>query len=216
MRIIFCIYGDTYKKELDIAIKSIRLWNNNPIVVINSYPSVEESAGGRLRILEDIPYEENEIILYLDADIVTLSKINLPDPKDKVCVYGYPHRDNHHSSFAGFITSEKDILSKPSINSGILLFRATQSNRELFKFIHHQYITGKKNACWEQPYINYWLHKKGTENINLNPFVIEHRYNDKVSDQTQFVHFCGMRGGSRHKMMEGVLDKHTEKHLRGR
>lgn len=207
MKIIYCAYGNNYLTEAKVAIESLSAYNDYPVELIGDYNSVEESAGGKLRILEDIPHEENEIMLYLDTDIVTLGAIPVIDPKDKICMYGYPNRSNAEGSFAGFISTDKDILSKQPVNGGMMLFRATKSNRELFSHIYNQYINGKKNSCWEQPYLNYWLHKTRKVNINLNDYVFEYRYQKTQSNEKQvFCHFCGLRTAGRVEMMRDLLN----------
>lgn len=230
LKIVLVAFGRPYLDEALLCLKTIRNngeFNGEVYIITNVFETTIEHAvkiyineykysadniigsGFKLKILDLIPYEENDVFLYLDSDILVLKKIELPDPKDKVCVYGYPGRILEEISFAGFITDDPKIIHQPAFCSGIFLFRPTKEIKETFKNTWNDYeknyYNKNFNGCWEQPFLTYHLTKDKLSNICLNDFVYEERSNVEKNEKNMFNHLCGLRGIERKRIMKKYI-----------
>lgn len=196
--------GDIYLfTDMDVLIDNVK-------IVKTTVESVNLSASYRLRFFEHIKLNEvkNEIVLYLDTDIVVLNEIPTFDNiNNKIQTYGYPNRRQIEKSFAGAITDETNYTDKVAISSGILLFRASTVVKKVFDETYELYLElinkEKVNGCWEQPALCYTLTKLDMCEMSLNKYVYEERTNQKIKEDIVFNHFCGMRGNERYlKMVE--------------
>lgn len=234
MRVVYCAFNkQNYIDEAIVSITSLRergrffgnvslITNLNidknvkqnlnlDVIFTEEFNSTELSAGARLKIFDLIKFNENEIIMYLDTDIVLLK--NLPDFSNitnKFYVYGYPHRTQKDKSFAGLLTTEINILKQQSINTGILIFRNNILNRNVLKNSWNKYYQDIKNnvkisSKWEQPYLCYELCKSGLYEHKLNSIVGEEREKENINSKTVFIHFCTLRGIERVKLMRKYL-----------
>jgi len=194
--------------DLDVSIDGVK-------IIKASVTSIPMSSAYRLRFfnhlkLEDLP--KNEIILYLDTDIVVLNKIpSFEDIDDKINVYGYDTRTQIGASFSGFITTDTFYTAKQAICAGILLYRPNELVKKTFDDAYDLFLDclekGKMNACWEQPSLCYMLTKHNMSTISLSKVVYEERNRgQKISDDHIFNHFCGLRGADRYKSMTKYLE----------
>jgi lipopolysaccharide biosynthesis glycosyltransferase len=183
-----------------ITDKDVHIENVN--VVKYFVNSVEECASVRLLIFNYIPFQQSDLILYIDTDIVICKPI--PEciynyDSSKVAVYGYSDRTQQCDSFAGFLTEDLSILNKPSFCTGILLFKPSEQIKDVFNETHEYYKKllqiGKVNSAWEQPSICLKLTEHELVNVCLSDIVYEarNRFQFPPQDTTVFIHFCGGR-----------------------
>jgi lipopolysaccharide biosynthesis glycosyltransferase len=232
LKIYLCAFKNpSYFAEANICIRSIREKGkfNGPIylltdqevkddlygtqVIQTACESVYDSASKRLEIFHYIPdFNETDIILYLDTDIVV--KNTIPDFKDideNVNVYGYDgtfgysQRSQNEKSFAGHIAPGKFTIHN-GFCSGILLFRPTQKVKTIFENALELYKKeiqrNNINYCWEQPSLCYILIENEAYTISLNKYVMENRASSfTYKEGVIFNHFCGERGDQRAKRM---------------
>ena len=201
--------GDIYLfTDLDVYIKDV-------IIIQTNVKNVEFSASFRLRIfdylsLENIP--NNEVLLYLDTDIVVVNKIpSFENIKDKIYLYGYPSKSQEGASCAGFITIDKHYTSKREICSGILLFRPSKKIKRVLDEAYSLYKTlvnrNKINEYWEQPALSYTLTKYDMVEPLLDRYVLELRENTTINKDIIFIHYCGIRDNNIYKMMENMIEE---------
>lgn len=233
MKIIYCAFNKpSYLEEAFVSIKSLRKYGkyhnivyvitnlkvkqsiiktlNLSIIFTNQFNSVQLAAGARLKILELIPFDNNEICMYLDTDIVILKELNICTVTNKFMVYGYPHRTQKDKSFAGLLTDKPFIINQPSINTGILIFKNNEINRkillEAWNYYYHDIINNIKiSDKWEQPYLCYKLCEYNNYEHKLNNVVGEERNLNTITNKTIFNHFCTLRGDYRINLMKKYL-----------
>lgn len=184
-------------------------------VIKTQCPSVELSASYRTRLFDHLPlsqFNDTDIILYIDTDIVIMKPLSLLDLNnigDKIHVYGYPSRTQNEWSFSGFLTKDNNYTNKTAFCSGILIFRPTIQIKQVFDEIHELYLSlikqRKVNACWEQPALCYKFIEHNVYEISLNNLVYEERSNIKPNDKNVFNHFCGMRSSNRFNLMKKYI-----------
>tara|TARA_Y100000992_G_C21271779_1_gene497326 strand:- start:2501 stop:3202 length:702 start_codon:yes stop_codon:yes gene_type:complete len=220
-----------YIEEAKICIESIKKNGNfngtiylftdikinieNVIVINVDVESVYLSASYRLRFFEHFnlkDIDKNEIILYLDTDVVVLNTIPcFYNINSKIQVYGYPERTQNHHHFAGCITRNKKYIDKMAICSGILLFRPCEEVKNCFDESYNLYLDlikkNKVNCCWEQPSLCYTLTKLDMVDISLIDITCEERSlnNKPIEKHIVFNHFCGMRSEDRYLKMKKYL-----------
>ena len=220
-----------YIEEAKICIESIKKYGNfngtiylftdmkinieNVIIINVDVESVYLSASYRLRFFEHFnlkDLDKNEIILYIDTDIVVLNTIpSFDNINSKIQVYGYNDRTQNIHSFAGFITRDKKYIDKMAICSGILLFRPSEEVKKCFDESYNLYLDliekNKVNSCWEQPSFCYTLTKLDMVEISLSDITCEERSlnNKPIEKHIVFNHFCGMRSNNRHLKMKKYL-----------
>jgi hypothetical protein len=120
---------------------------------VTSVPSMNSrrAAAIRLRLPEILGLDPGESVLYLDADVLALKPLDLPAPRDRVMVYGYPQRTQRDPSFAGRLTTDPAVVRQRAFCSGILYFRATDSIRAAFRAALDGYTSalraGKRLPC---------------------------------------------------------------------
>jgi lipopolysaccharide biosynthesis glycosyltransferase len=202
-----CFNGEIYLfTDINTTIENVN------VIKITDVKNVYDSASYRTRILEHNIFNNNDIILYLDTDIVVLQPIDilLNIVNDKICVYGYPNRLQNETSFAGLITKDINIINKPAFCSGILLFKVSDNIKNIFNQIWNYYQEQIKNnnvnSCWEQPVLCYILIKYNIYDILLNEYVYEERQHNKITEKILFNHFCGIRGPDRKKKMKKYIN----------
>lgn len=228
LRICLCAFlNSNYIEEAKVCIESIRkngkfngridLITDKDVVIkgvniikVYDCKSVYESAGYRLRILEILNTNDNDLVLYLDTDIVILKPIPLfNDVLDKVCVYGYPSRTQKEHNFAGFITDNDYYIKKTAFCSGILLFRATYKIKhvlnETWKLYKELIKKGRINSAWEQPALCFKLIEYKLFDVCLNYLVYEEITHKQIPKSVVFNHFCEMRGDDRVNKMRKYL-----------
>lgn len=234
LKIYMCVFfSQDYVKEAKLCIESLRTHGKyageiylftdledikiEGVTIIKAdCDSIANSSAFRLDVFNYIEFKEDDIVLYLDTDIMILKP--LPDFSwidDKVNVYGYNgtfgyrKRKQKEESFAGYLTTDREIVEQDAFCAGILLFRPTEYIRKLFAdtlSLHRQNVkVGKINNCWEQPSLCFILAKNHMFSLNLNAFVHEERMNANVKDSVIFNHFCGMRGHQRNVQMRKYL-----------
>lgn len=200
-----CFQGPIYLfTDKDVKIPSVN-------VIHVPCSSVEESAVIRTRVFEYMKYTSDDIFLYMDTDILCIKPIPSFDTLDeKIHVYGYPNKTQKEESFCGFLTNDERYISKPSISSGILLFRPSEKVKQVFDETYKMYtqlILDKKiNGCWEQPALCYQLITYDMYSITLNEYVYEPRTRKNHTEDTLFVHFCGLRSVRRFQQMKSYTD----------
>jgi lipopolysaccharide biosynthesis glycosyltransferase len=232
LKIYLCAFiNNKYIEEAKVCIQSIRqngLFNgeiylftdmnvvvndeNVHIIKVNC-KTVELSAVYRTRLFEHLDinkFSEDDIILYLDSDIVVMKPIpSFEFITDKIHVYGYPSRKQKEGSFAGFITSEPKYVNYVAFCSGILLFRPSNKIKQVFDEIYSLYLElinkNKINPCWEQPALCYKLIEHEIVCIDLNDLVYEERTKGVIEDGHVFNHLCGMRSCDRVNLMKKYL-----------
>jgi len=234
LRIVLCAFlNKNYIEEAKICIKSIRQngkfngridlitdmnvdidFDNLNVIVVNDVKNIIQCAGYRLKILNVLDWNDDDIILYLDTDIVILKPLKIFDIFDnlcdKVCVYGYSNKTQGGYSFAGFITNDKNILKQKAFCSGIMLFKPTKFIQKVFNETWDFYIdhikSGKRiNKYWEQPFLCLKLIQYNLYDISLNKFVHEEKSKTKMSDEVIFNHFCELRGDNRKILMKKYI-----------
>lgn len=235
LKIYTCVFfSKYYLEEAKICIKSLRTNGkysgviyvftdldgvdiDGAKIIKTTCDSIANSSAFRLNVFKYLEFEPNDIILYLDTDIVTLKPVpNFEQLDDKVNVYGYDgtfgfnNRKQNGISFAGYLTNDQYVLEQNAFCAGILLFRPTQKIKDLFAetiILHAENVNkGKINSCWEQPSLCLILAKNDMFNITLNEIVMEERTHKKISDKNIFNHFCGMRGHTRYELMKKYLN----------
>lgn len=192
--------------DMDVSIENVS-------VIKTQVDSVPLSASYRLRFFEHIKLDDipsNEIVMYLDTDIVALKEIpSFDNINDKINVYGYPDRTQEGVSFAGHITNDKQFTEKTAICSGILLFKPSQKVKEVFDDAYNLYVNliqkRRVHACWEQPALCYTMTKFDMCEVSLNDYVYEERSN-YVNENATFNHFCAFRGKDRYIKMKNLLE----------
>ncbi|ADO67315.1 hypothetical protein crov282 [Cafeteria roenbergensis virus] len=234
MKIIYCAFNKlSYLQEAFVSIQSLRKYGkyqniiylitnlnvkqsiiktlNLCIFFTNKFNSVQLAAGARLKILELIPFENDEICVYLDTDIIILKELNIPTVTNKFMVYGYPNRTQKDKSFAGLLTNNHYIINQPSINTGILIFKNNIINRKILTEAWNYYFNDiinniKISNKWEQPYLCYKLCEYNNYEHKLNNIVGEERNLNTINNKTIFNHFCTLRGDNRINLMKKYLD----------
>lgn len=177
--------------------------------------SISDSAAFRLKIFDYVKFHQDDIVIYMDTDVVTLKRLpNFTIHDNKVHVYGYngehfPKRKQIEKSFAGHITNDVNIVNMYPFCTGILVFKPSKNIESLFKeayqlFEYHEKMNNI-NDCWEQPMLNLVLARNDMYEISLNEFVHEQRTNKAIRDSVVFNHLCGMRGPSRRNIMSSYI-----------
>lgn len=190
--------------DMDVSIEGV-------IIVKMKCKSVPLSACYRTRLFEYIKdISSDDIFLYLDTDIVILKTLpSFQSIGDKICVYGYPSRTQNENSFSGFITKDVYYTSKPSICTGILIFRPSERVKKVFDDTYELYMNllnqKKVNPCWEQPALCFTLIKENMYDITLTGCVYEERSKTKITDTHIFNHFCGLRSNVRNINMKKYI-----------
>lgn len=174
--------------------------------------SVYLSSSFKTRIFEYLGYDDGDIFLYLDTDIIVFKPLpTFETISNKIQVYGYEGRTQEAESFCGFIVSDTDYITKPAINTGILLFRPSAEVKYVFDAAYDLYCKlikeDKVNLCWEQPALCYEMIKNDMMEISLTDLVYENRTGKNILDTMVFNHFCGLRGIHRQSIMIEFLNK---------
>ena len=226
--IYICAFKNkNYLEEAEVCIKTLRTNGlfSGPIYLFTDFDIFLENvniikvkceniyiaAGFRLRLFDYIKeYTQNDIFMYLDTDIVVLKPIpSFADIGNKIQVYGYNERTQIGSSFSGFITDDTKFTLKPSICSGILLFRPSVMAKKVFDETYELYTTLVKNKkindCWEQPALCFKLIEHDMYDVSLNDYVYEERTRTPITESHIFNHFCGLRSSMRHRSMTKYL-----------
>ena len=192
---------------------------NNVTIINVACKSITQAASFRLKVFDYISFQKNDIVLYLDTDIVLLKSLpDFTDIDNKLNVYGFDgsygfqKRSQKEESFAGFLTDDENVINNHPFCSGILLFRASSKIRSLFDqsldvFIESE-SKGVINPMWEQPALNLIFSKHDMFTISLNKYVFEERTKKsggKINQDTVFNHFCGYRGNSIGQLMNNYL-----------
>ena len=139
-----------------------------------NFSSMQEATCARLHIFEYDRIESYEKILYIDTDIIVqndLTKIFSLPIEDKVYALkeGTIEHEYHGGWFFDFSTIDKNTSG---LNSGILLFKNTETIRTIFSDIRtHISKMKSENAampsCQDQPFINYHCIKNGNHDTQL-------------------------------------------------
>ncbi len=189
----------------------------NVDIIKTNIESRELSASFRLRIFEYISLQTiptNEVLLYLDTDIVIINKIpSFNDINHKIHLYGYPSKTQISHSGAGFITIDSHYTSKTEICSGILLFKPSTLVKKVFDEAYSLYnfllSDNIINEYWEQPALSYIMTAYDMDEVSLNRFVHEIGDDTMINKDTIFIHYCGIRNSSLCKMMKNMLEENV-------
>jgi SAM-dependent methyltransferase len=139
-----------------------------------SFNSVHEASCARLHIFEYERVMEYEKIMYLDTDITVQGDLmNIFNERIEDKIYGMKEGTIEHEIHGGwwfdFSVVDKNTVA---MNGGILLFKTTESTRQIFMDInaHIKDIkeTGKPMPeCADQPFVNYHFIKAKKYNNQL-------------------------------------------------
>lgn len=139
-----------------------------------NYLSMQEATCARLSVFEYEYINNYDKILYLDTDIILqndLSSIFNCEIEDKI--YALPEGTIEHEYHGGWFFDWKVIdKDTPGLNSGILLFKNSNTVRTIFTYIRSHISEMKMNnatmpACQDQPFINYHCIKNGNQDTQL-------------------------------------------------
>jgi len=138
------------------------------------FNTVFDAACARLYIFEYENIDQYEKILYLDTDIIVQNDLTtlFDEPiEDKIyaIVEGSIEHEYHGGWFFDFNTINKDTSG---LNSGILLFKNSDTFKKIFKNIqdHIKELKASKSplpACYDQPFINYHCIRNSNNDVKL-------------------------------------------------
>lgn len=178
-------------------------------------PSPAHAAGLRLEVLEYLSVEAGGQLLYLDCDVVACAPFDSDTLfgdlyKGQIGFYGYREGDTfprqRNQFMAGFLTSEKTIVSHPGFCTGVMAFYNEPKTRKFLNETGKRYAellsSGHVNAVWEQPVICHQAIRQGVAELVLNEIVID-RFMALRNDYTDaaLIHLCGPRGKDNKEMI---------------
>lgn len=240
LKIYTCAFlNENYLNEAKISIESLRTNGafDGPIYLITdmscsidgvnviyaSCPDVPTSSAFKLKVFEYIKdFSDDDIVLYLDTDIVLLKPIpSFNDIDDKINFYEYPSQKQNLIYFAGFITEDPEIISKQAFSAGLFVFRPSEAVKDTFSKAFSLFSDlnkkGKINGCWEQPALCYTVIKENMYTLSLTPYIYEERWKDwyiapdgRPKESHIFNHFCALRGVNRQTEMKKYLIQKEE------
>lgn len=245
--IVFCCFSNNdFLQEAFISIESLRCVGKfkgnitlvtdftnvqnkmiDDIVIVETPTNKHLSPAIRLRILDLIDYDSNDVILYLDTDVLCVGEMDFFIEFSKTIdndlhVYGYGEtcRKQKEMTFAARRTNDKSILDQVAWSSGILLFRPSIIIKETFQKAYTHYENHLKthgyDYMWEQPSLCLVFCENRRYKTTLDPFVYEERVSHNfVKGKSPslhpninpiFNHFCALRGPDRNKNMRKSLN----------
>lgn len=204
--------------EQDVHELSTKLNIKIQIMTCN-FTTIFQAACARLHIFDYFNLEGYEKLLYLDTDILIkedpgrIFNLELHD-----LLYGIESGTIESMNFGGeFFNFNSINRNLTGINSGTLLFKNSQTIRELFTRIRNHIENFTKSNltppyCLDQPFINYHAIKDSIyDNKLLNPHVSLFEGNDTVDNYitSSICHFSFPIGNFGHKFyrMQEFLDK---------
>lgn len=184
-----------------------------------NFTTIFQAACARLHIFDYSNLEGYEKLLYIDTDILIkedpgrIFNLELHD-----LLYGIESGTIESKNFGGeFFNFNSINRNLTGINSGTLLFKNSQTIRDLFSRIRNHIENFTKSNltppyCLDQPFINYHAIKDSLyDNKLLNPYVSLYEGNDTVDNYTTscICHFSFPIGNFGHKFhrMQEFLDK---------
>lgn len=247
LRIVFCCFShDDFLQEAFISIESLRCIGKfkgnitlvteftnvqnkmiDDIIIVETPTNKDLGPATRLRILDLINYNSNDVILYLDTDVLCVGEMDFFIEFSKTIdnnlhVYGYEEtcRIQKEKTFAARRTNDESILDQVAWCSGILLFRPSIIIKESFQKAYSHYKNHLKtygyDGMWEQPSLCIIFCENRKYKTSLDPFVYEervlHNFLKGKSPSLHpninhiFNHFCGLRGSDRNKKMRKILN----------
>jgi len=175
----------------------------------------KDSSKNKLKIHQFDKLNEYEKVIFCDCDILWF------DSPNKIFDVIEPNKINF-SEENGYITEQywglkllnhEEIIKynkKPvkGVNAGFFSFYSNMGNvfSEIEKFMDEN-IT-KINVCWEQPYLNVYLHRNDLISRTLNNHINHHVKDNDIPNKT-VSHFSGSPGAGKGKLnkMERFLEK---------
>ena len=247
LRIVFCCFShDDFLQEAFISIESLRCIGKfkgnitlvteftnvqnkmiDDIIIVETPTNKDLGPATRLRILDLINYNSNDVILYLDTDVLCVGEMDFfvefcKTIDDDLQVYGYEETSRKQSgkTFALRYTNDKSILDQVAWCSGILLFRPSIIIKETFQKAYTHYENHLKTCgdddMWEQPSLCLKFCENRRYKTTLDPFVYEERMSHTnfqgkspslhPNINPVFNHFFGSRGPDRNKNMRKILN----------
>jgi hypothetical protein len=170
------------------------------------------AAFARLNIFDYPEIQFYEKLLYLDTDIIiqgNLARVFEEDIEDKLYAMseGTIHHEIHGGLWFDFNTINKDTVA---LNSGILLFKASEGMRRIFNDIN-QHIKaikekgGQMPSCEDQAFINYHFIKENKYNNTLMEkygliYCIDPPLPPSKPTDISICHFVWPIGNAQHKL----------------
>lgn len=165
-------------------------------------------------LLNDL-VDRDTTIFYLDADFLTVARVDIPAvlarcEVDKVNVADYPQRTQNQRTMAGGVTTRPEILAQRAFCAGIFVVSmSNQAVRPTFEKIFNGYMRTPQHGK-EQPLFCYHLLDQQQANLGLHCFVDEYRAmfkerRKRIKESAMFMNFCGggFRGFARNTAERG-------------
>ena len=178
-------------------------------------PQKRDSSQNKLKIHRFDKLNEYEKVIFCDCDILWF------DSPNKIFDVIEPNKINF-SEENGYITDQYwglkllnhdeivEYKKRPvkGVNAGFFSFYSNMGNifSEIDNFMNQNIF--KINVCWEQPYLNVYLHRNDLISRTLNNHINHHVKDNDIPNKT-VSHFSGSPGAGKGKLnkMERFLEK---------